>query len=63
MKASLYARHGIVEYRLVDLAASTVMSYSSPEATSYRSVAVHARGKALALIVLPDCALTVDDLL
>ena len=32
VKASLYARHGIVEYWLVDLAASTVTSYSRRKA-------------------------------
>ena len=63
VKASLYARHGIVEYWLVDLAASTVTGHSSPEGRAYRTAVVHARGEAMAPIALPDCTLTVDDLL
>ena len=63
VKASLYARHGIGEYWLVDLAASTVTSYSSPEGAAYRTVAVHARGEVLTPMALPDCTLTVEDVL
>jgi Uma2 family endonuclease len=63
VKASLYARHGIVEYWLVDLAASTITSYASPEGAAYSAPTVHARGEILAPIALPDCALTVEDLL
>jgi Uma2 family endonuclease len=63
IKAPLYARHGIVEYWLVDLAAGTVTSYTSPDGATYRAVAVHARGEMLTPIALPDCTLTVDDLL
>ena len=63
VKAPLYARHGIVEYWLVDLASSTVTSYSSPEGATYRSVAVHARGDWLSPAALIDCRLAVEDLL
>jgi len=63
VKASLYARHAIVEYWLVDLAASTVTRYSSPEGGPYLSVAVHTRGDTLAPIALPDCTVIVEDLL
>ena len=63
VKASLYARHGIVEYWLVDLAASSVTSYSSPEGAAYLAAAVHVRGEVLTPIALPDCTLTVDDFL
>jgi len=63
IKAPLYARYGIVEYWLVDLAAGTVTSYSSSEGAGYRSVAVHARGEILAPIALPACTLTVEDLI
>jgi Uma2 family endonuclease len=63
VKAALYARHGVVEYLLVDLAASTVTSYLSPEGATYQVVAVHGRGEVMAPIALPDCTLTVDDLL
>jgi len=63
IKAPLYARHRIVQYWLVDLAAGTVTSYASPEGAAYQAVAVHARGEILAPIALPDCPLTVDDLI
>jgi Uma2 family endonuclease len=63
VKASLYARHGIIEYWLVDLAAGTVARYTSPEDATYRTVAVHPRGEGLAPIALPGCTLTVEDLL
>jgi len=63
VKAPLYARHGIAEYWLVDLTPSTVTSYSEPEGDSYRSATVYARGETLSLEALPDCRLTVEDLL
>jgi Uma2 family endonuclease len=63
IKAPLYARHGLAEYWLMDVAAGTVTSYASPEGAAYRAIAVHARGEILAPIALPDCTLTVDDLL
>jgi len=63
VKASLYARHAIVEYWLVDLASGTVNCYTSPHAERYSEVAVRTRGAFVAPTTLPDCVISVDALL
>jgi Uma2 family endonuclease len=63
VKASLYAAHGIVEYWLLDVEEGSLTCYRSPERGIYRSVVVRRRGESIAPSTLPDCALSVNDLL
>jgi|KBSSwiStaDraftv2_1062776.scaffolds.fasta_scaffold110870_1 Uncharacterized protein conserved in cyanobacteria len=63
VKAPLYARNGIGEYWLVDLTGHTVTLHTAPDNNAYRDVATLARGQMLRPLQLPDCAITVDDLL
>ena len=63
VKASLYAAHGIVEYWLLDVEEGSLTCYRSPERGIYRSVAVRTRGESIAPSTLPDCTLSVNDLL
>ena len=63
VKASLYAAHGIVEYWLLDVEEGSLTCYRSPERGIYRSVVVRTRGESIAPSTLPDCTLSVNDLL
>jgi Uma2 family endonuclease len=63
LKASLYARHDIVEYWLADMDSGVLTCYRSPEGGIYRDVEVRARGESIALQALPGCAISVNDLL
>ena len=63
VKAPLYARNGIVEYWLVDLEASSIACYSSPDGDTYRKVSVHGPGETLSPVSLPDLRIDIDDLL
>ncbi len=63
VKATLYARHGIVEYWLVDLTSGTITSYTSASIEGYRQTVKRACGESLAPTSLPCCSICVDDLL
>ena len=63
VKAALYARTAVHEYWLVDLNENVVHRYTSPERGQYRAVQRCARGQSLAPELLPNCVVSVDDLL
>ncbi len=64
IKVPLYARHGIPEVWVVDLAEERVLVYREPDpGVGYRAVEVLGRGDRLAPHAFPDLELAVDDLL
>jgi Uma2 family endonuclease len=63
VKAPLYARNGIPEYWLVDLAHGQVTVFRDPSPDGYRSEQTHRRGDTLSLVALPDVSITVADIL
>ncbi|RMH90903.1 MAG: Uma2 family endonuclease [Calditrichaeota bacterium] len=63
VKIPLYARAGIPESWVIDLAHEAVEVYSQPEEGEYRSVRTVKRGETLTPVALPDISLTVDDIL
>jgi len=64
VKAPLYARHGIPEYWLVDLAGGTVLVHRDPSPEGYRSLREARPGEAITLARLPETApVAVSDIL
>jgi Uma2 family endonuclease len=63
VQGPLYARSGIIEYWLVDLASRTVSCYTSPEGGVYRDVTFSRGGESITPAALPGCIVSVDDLL
>jgi Uma2 family endonuclease len=63
VKTPLYAAVSIAEYWLVDLNASIVWRYSSPDQGTYRSIEQYHRGQSIAPFLLPACRISVDELL
>jgi Uma2 family endonuclease len=63
IKVPLYARAGIREVWLVDLAAGAVEVYREPTPEGYRQVRRFGRGETLAPGALPDVTVAVDDIL
>lgn len=63
VKVPLYARAGILEVWLVDLAAGRVETHRDPAPEGYRTRRVHGRGETAAAAAFPDLALPVDAVL
>lgn len=63
VKAPLYARHGIVEYWLVDLTGRSITCFKSPDGDTYGKVSVHGPGETLSPVRLPDVRIDTNDLL
>ena len=63
VKVPLYARGGIREVWIVDLAGDCVEVYREPGAEGYRDVRRFTRGQSLAPQAFPDLHLTVDEIL
>jgi Uma2 family endonuclease len=64
VKAPLYARHGIAEYWLVDLAGGLVLVHRDPSPEGYRSLREARPGESLVPLLLPETApLAVSDIL
>jgi len=63
VKVPLYARAGIPEVWLVDLAGGQVLVFREPEHDGYRDSRVYRPGDALSPQAFPDMSLAVDDLL
>ena len=61
-KLPLYARAGIPEVWIVDLAAETVEVYQQPSATGYRQVTLFTRGQSLAPQAFPDLQISVAEI-
>ncbi len=62
VKLPLYARAGIREVWIVDLAAESVEVHQEPVAGAYRSVQRFTRGQAFAPQAFPDLRLSVDEI-
>jgi Uma2 family endonuclease len=63
VKLPLYARAGIAEAWLLDLATDRVEAFRQPTLTGYREAETFARNERLAPQAFPDFSLTVADLL
>ena len=63
VKVPLYARAGIPEVWVVDLAGQRVEVYRRPAGGLYADVQRHERGQRLVCAAFPDLALSVDDAL
>jgi Uma2 family endonuclease len=61
VKLRLYARAGIAEYWIVDVAGGAIESYLSPEGETYRERRRRGRGESLAPAAFPDVVVSVDD--
>jgi Uma2 family endonuclease len=53
-KASLYARAGIVEYWVLDVAGRRLIVHRQPESGRYQSVAAYSREESVATLAAPD---------
>ena len=62
IKLPLYARFGIPEVWLVDLARETVRAYRDPAPTGYRTARTYRRGERLAPLAIPDLQLAVAEI-
>jgi Uma2 family endonuclease len=58
-----YARGGVPEVWLVDLAAERILAARDPGRGGYAAITSHARGAALRVPGFPDVTLTVDEIL
>jgi Uma2 family endonuclease len=63
VKVPLYARFGIPEVWLVDLAAEQVEVFRQPSSQGYQAILTLRRGESLTPLLLPDLSFTVDALL
>ena len=63
VKAGVYARTGVPEYWLVDLAEGTLSCHTAPAAGPYQTVRRHGRGESIAPEALPECRIPIDELL
>lgn len=63
VKLPIYARQGIPEVWIVDLAADVIHLHRDPADGAYRRVSVAGAGDVLVPVLLPDVALPVADLL
>jgi Uma2 family endonuclease len=64
VKAPLYARHGIPEYWVVDLAGGLVLLHRDPSPDGYRSLSEARAGAVITPALLPEtAAVAVSDIL
>ena len=63
VKVRLYADMGIAEYWVADLNARCIFAYSDRQAKSYRLVRQFRPGDIIALELLPECRIPVENLL
>jgi hypothetical protein len=62
VKAPLYARHGIREYWIVNLARKVVQVYRQPGPDGYREMFERSAGQSIAPLALPDVTIALDAL-
>ncbi|MGQ0572717.1 MAG: Uma2 family endonuclease [Pseudonocardia sp.] len=63
VKLPIYARQGVAEVWIVDLAADVVHVHTDPAGEVYRDVRTVARGDSVTPVALPDLTLAVADVL
>jgi Uma2 family endonuclease len=62
-KAALYARAGIQEYWILDLAGRRLIVHRQPEGGRYASVVAYGEGERVAPLAAPDQAVNISDVL
>lgn len=63
VKGSLYGRHGIPEYWIVNVQRSQVEVHRDPSPNGYKSVTILKRGDTVTPLARPEASITVTDLL
>ena len=63
VKVPLYARHGIAEVWIVDLAARAVEIYSAPKQGRYTQIRIASAGETIGILAFPDICIAVADIL
>lgn len=63
VKAALYAKHGIVEYWIIDIAGHAVLVHRAPTAEGYAETRRATAGETLEPLALPGLRLAVADML
>lgn len=61
-KVPLYARHGVPEVWIVDLAAGVVEVHRGPKNEAYTDVTMRDRGDTLQPLLVPNVSIAVDDI-
>jgi Uma2 family endonuclease len=56
VKAALYARAGIVEYWVLDVAGRRLFCHRNPDGGRYKSVAIYHEHERVAPLAAPECA-------
>ena len=62
-KAALYARAGIHEYWLLDIAGRQLLVHRQPDVTGYADVVVYGEDELAATLALPDAPVRIAELL
>lgn len=60
-KADLYARAGIIEYWVIDVAARRLIVHRDPREGLYQSVVAYSEQEAVSPVALPECEFPVAD--
>ena len=60
-KSELYAKAGVGEYWIVDLAAERIEAHTLPSGATYTRVTTYAKGESVALAALPGVTIAVAD--
>jgi Uma2 family endonuclease len=63
LKAALYARAGVPEYWIVNLAERVVEVYREPQGDRYSSMSTHPAGEILRPVTFPDIEIPIADVL
>jgi Uma2 family endonuclease len=63
VKGPIYARAGVAEYWIVDLASRTIEVHQSPHGAHYTRVSRHAEGETLRLLAFPDVEVHIGSIL
>lgn len=62
VKAIIYAKAGIPELWIANLEAQIFEVYRQPSDTGYQQVQIYGKGEVINLLMLPDVAISVDDI-
>ena len=63
VKVPLYAKAGIPELWIANLEAQVFEVYRQPSETGYKQVQIYGKGEVINLQILPDVAISVDDIM
>ena len=62
-KGPMYARAGIADYWILDLARDHILVHREPTESGYATTRIYRRGEQIRPLAFPDLALSVDDIL